>query len=94
MDDRDRYYISHRYDAINSDREAVEQSDGSYLNVYGITTWYDEAGQLHKDDGPAIILPDGSVNWYLHGESYSFDEWLIKLNKSDEAKMMLRLQYA
>jgi hypothetical protein len=95
MDDRDRYYISHRYDAINSDREAVEQSDGSYLNVYGITTWYDEAGQLHKDDGPAIILPDGSVNWYLHGLQYdSFNAWLIKLNKSDETKMMLRLQYA
>jgi len=87
-------YISHRDDAIHSDRRAVEQSDGSYLSVYGDTTWYNEEGQLHKEDGPAIILGDGDIVWYLHGLGSSFDEWCIKLNKSDEEKMLLRLQYA
>ena len=34
---------------------AVEQSDGSYLNKYGTITWYNEEGEIHREDGPAII---------------------------------------
>jgi len=73
---------------------AVEQSDGSYVDNDGDIFWYNELGQRHRKDGPAVIKSDGEIYWYFNGDSYKFDEWL-KLNKTDEEKMMmLRLQYA
>ena len=69
------------------------RSDGSYLNVYGETTWYNELGQLHREDGPAIIKSDGRVYWCLSRTYYTFADWLIELDVSDEAKMLLRLRY-
>jgi len=74
--------------------EAELQSDGSYVHGDGEIYWYNELGDIHREDGPAVIALDGSVDWFLNDKRYSFDEWLIKLNKSDEDKMMLRLQYA
>ena len=72
---------------------AVEQPDGSYLHNDGDIFWYNEVGQRHRKDGPAVIKSDGEIYWYFNGEEYKFDEWL-KLNKTDEQKMLLRLQYA
>jgi hypothetical protein len=78
--------------AINN-CEAVERSDGSYIDTYGDIAWYNKAGQYHRVDGPAVIFADGDVRWLLNDKNYSFADWLIKLNKTDETKMMLRLQY-
>ena len=76
------------------DFAAVQQPDGSYFDRSGTISWYNEVGQLHKVDGPAIIYPDGcGVDWCLNGDIFQFAEWLIKLNKPDECKMLLRLQY-
>jgi hypothetical protein len=73
---------------------AVEQPDGSYLhNRDGQVYWYNEAGEVHREDGPAIVYPTDDVAWYLYGDDYEFADWLIELNKSDEVKMMLRLRY-
>ncbi len=33
----------------------------------------DEDGQLHRDDGPALIMPDGMRVWYYHGERHRDD---------------------
>ena len=74
---------------------AIEQSDGSYADVFQDRRWFNDAGGLHREEGPACIYNDGSVNWCLNGLTYpSFDEWCIELNKTDECKMLLRLQYA
>jgi hypothetical protein len=76
---------------------AVEQADGSYINKYGRIAWYNDEGALHREDGPAIIHTGcGSrcrSHWWLYGINYSFNKWLIKVNKTDEEKMILRLQY-
>jgi hypothetical protein len=74
--------------------DALEQSDGSYVNGNGTITWYNELGQYHRADGPALVFADGRSHWWLNGLTFTFDDWLIKLNKSDEVKMLLRLQYA
>ena len=73
---------------------AVEQPDGSYLHNDGDVYWYNKVGQRHRKDGPAVISPNGDVEWWLNGNYYFVDDWLIELNKTDEEKMMLRLQYA
>ena len=72
---------------------AVLQSDGSYLHDDGSIMWYNEEGCYHREDGPAIILSFGRVEWCLNSEAYEFAEWLFKLNKTDEQKMLLRLRY-
>jgi|TARA_R110000744_G_scaffold10406_1_gene32505 hypothetical protein len=80
---------------------AVEQSDGSYIDRDGTITWYTEAGKYHNEDGPAIAFPSGGIRWYatgqfgwyLNGIHLSLSEWLIESNKTDEEKMLLRLQY-
>ena len=30
--------------------------------------FYDENGELHRDDGPAVINDNGSQAWYKHGK--------------------------
>jgi len=74
--------------------DAVEQSDGSYINRYGSIRWYNKEGETHREEGPAIICNDGRIFWYLNNIFYTFADWLIKLNKTDEDKMILVLQYA
>ncbi len=32
------------------------------------TEWKDEHGKLHRNDGPAMIEPNGAQRWYQHGE--------------------------
>jgi hypothetical protein len=78
--------------------QAVKHDNGSYIDYNATQRWFNDIGELHREDGPAVIYTKsislGSVYWYLNGTEYqSFDDWCIKLNKSDEAKMMLRLQY-
>ena len=44
----------------------------------GTKRWYNEQGKRHREDGPAIVYPDGSV-WYLNGQYHREDgpavEW-------------------
>jgi len=39
----------------------------------GTETWYNDAGQRHREDGPALIMPDGSKAWYKNGEFHRED---------------------
>lgn len=34
---------------------------------HGKLVWRDEQGYVHRDDGPALIAPDGTVWWVRHG---------------------------
>ena len=73
--------------------EAVVQPDGSYLHEDGDVCWYSEVGDIHREDGPSIISPDGDVEWCLNNIVYTFNDWLKLTPISDEEKMLLRLQY-
>ncbi len=35
--------------------------------------WRDKNGELHRDDGPAVIEPDGAQEWYQHGKWHRDD---------------------
>jgi hypothetical protein len=73
---------------------AIEQSDGSYIDEDGEHLWFNEAGEYHREDGPALIWPDGCAHWYINGHNYySFRSWLDDLDVTDEAKLLLKLQY-
>jgi hypothetical protein len=86
--------MNHRHVHIKKFK-AVEQADGSYLHNDGDIFWYDNLGDMHREDGPAVTSFSGQPPWYLHGVSYnSFNDWLKLTPISDEQKMLLRLQYA
>jgi hypothetical protein len=85
--------MDNRRDVDIKYRGAVLQSDGSYLNRHDTKRWFNEAGETHRDDGPAIIYDDGEVSWMLNDKIYAFGRWCVAANISDEDKMMLRLQY-
>ena len=40
---------------------------------FGNRIYYNSQGQVHRDDGPAIITPDGSEYWYCNGKQLRSD---------------------
>lgn len=44
-----------------------------YVDVHGTWRWYNEAGQLHRLDGPAVECVDGTSAWYKHGTLHRVD---------------------
>ena len=46
----------------------------------GYQEWY-QNDKLHREDGPALIHPDGSQFWYLNGIQYEpQDKFIIITN--------------
>jgi hypothetical protein len=73
---------------------AIKHHNGSYIDQHNTQRWYNEAGQIHRDDGPALIYPSGNAYWYLQGDMYPFSDWLKLSETSDKTKLILTLQYA
>jgi hypothetical protein len=75
---------------------AVKQPDGSWLHDDGDEYWYNEEGEIHREDGPAVIraMPYDELDWRLNCRLYSFNEWLKLTPITDEEKMLLKLRYA
>ena len=47
------------------------------------TKWYLN-GKLHREDGPAVELTNGSKEWYLNGNRLSEKEFNQKTSKTKE----------
>jgi hypothetical protein len=43
------------------------------IDENGVQRWFNKEGQLHREDSPAIIQPDGAEYWYLNGEYHRED---------------------
>jgi len=78
-------------------RNSILQHDGSYIDKH-TTTWYNQFGEYHRVEGPAIIYnnpePNGpNAHWCHNGTFYPFAGWCYVANISEETKLLLRLQY-
>ena len=40
------------------------------VNEFGIIEYFNEKSQLHREDGPARIWPDGSQIWYKNDKCH------------------------
>lgn len=38
------------------------------VDHHGTRSYYNAAGLLHREDGPAIVRVDGTVEWWFNGE--------------------------
>ena len=43
------------------------------IDENGKKTWLNEAGEIHRVDGPAVEYASGSKHWYLNGERHRED---------------------
>jgi hypothetical protein len=84
--------MSHRFYSIKY-LKATQLPDGSYIDPDGNIRWFNEEGEHHREDGPALIFHNAGVRWRLNGSNYSFNAWCEKINISDEHKLLLTLQY-
>lgn len=44
------------------------------INFRGIKTYRDNKGRLHREDGPAVIYPDGSKFYHVNGSRTSITQ--------------------
>ena len=63
-------------------------------------SYYNKRGQLHRDDGPARIWPDGTTEWWVEHKRHRLDgpavihpdgrqEWWINGILADKLTVML-----
>jgi hypothetical protein len=48
-------------------------AEGGQQQENGRWEWRNQLGQLHREDGPAVIYPGGPKNWYLNGQTHRAD---------------------
>jgi len=45
------------------------------IDKRGTNCYYNEDGEFHRIDGPAIEYADGDKSWYIEGQIYSEEEF-------------------
>ena len=65
------------------------------VRVYddGTKEYYNEDGELHREDGPAAEWYWGECRWFLNGEGLSISEWCDRTGKSEKEKAILLLKH-
>ena len=65
-----------------------------FVHVYedGTRVYYANS-TIHRDDGPAVIFPDGIIEWWYDDDEYSFEMWCVHAEKTDEEIVQLKLKY-
>lgn len=43
------------------------------INKFGNREWYNDKGEYHNENGPAIIWPDGTQFWFINGQAHRTD---------------------
>jgi len=44
----------------------------------GNKVWYNKVGQLHREgDLPAVEWSGGYKEWWINGDCYRWDEWIL-----------------
>lgn len=46
------------------------------IDEYGSIYFYNNKGQYHRIDGPAIEQKNGYKQWYIHGKCYLEEDFL------------------
>jgi hypothetical protein len=57
-----------------------------WANTAGGEEWWLD-GMRHRENGPAMIYPDGTEKYYLKGQFYSKEDFDLKMNPPPPKKM-------
>ena len=77
----DRYEVKEIYDdyIVDIDGRKYYYKDNymyKHINKYGSVFYYNESGQYHRLDGPAVEYSSGNKEYYINGVYYSYKGWL------------------
>jgi hypothetical protein len=53
------------------------------INEFGTKRWFNDKGELHRIDGPAIIFDNGDKAWFFHGKLHRTDGPTIENNNGN-----------
>lgn len=48
--------------------------------------------EIHRADGPAMIMANGLKRWFWHNKSYSFEEYLVVAGWSEDQIVEYKLK--
>lgn len=51
------------------------------VSSYGVKSWWLN-GKRHREDGPAVIYPDGYRTWFLNGEELYEGEFVRRISSA------------
>ena len=74
----------------------MTQTFSYYDSVKKFTEWYRKTKRgnyVHRDDGPARIHDDGTLEWAFDDIFFTFEDWCFQSGKTDEEIVQLKLQY-
>ena len=54
------------------------------VNMYGTRRYYNNAGELHRDEGPAVEWADGTKLWYQNGQLHRTDGPAVESRDGDK----------
>lgn len=64
------------------------------ISEFGTKRWFNDKGQLHSKNGPAVIYSDGLQYWYVNDQRYYDNKSFQRAAKlTDEDMNMIVLKY-
>jgi len=87
--------MTHMIVVEDRNQDDLSRKAGCYL--YADTQLWLEDDRVHRDDGPAVIFPDGVYRWYIRGKEVTRDvnnffyenKWSVKRGLDTSEKMSL-----
>lgn len=61
-------------------------------NINGFQCWW-SGDWRHRNDGPAVIYPDGRVEWWLNNNVHTFTSWCKAVKLLPEEIVEMKLLY-
>jgi hypothetical protein len=73
--------------------DQLHRTDGPAVEwANGRKVWYLN-GQPHRTLGPAVEWANGTKQWYLNGQELTFDQWVVQVPVTEQARTLLLLKY-
>lgn len=63
------------------------------VDQFGRKKWFDDAGEFHREDGPAVIFPDGGFIYAIHGKYHRLDGPAMVHSAMDKGGPMTKRWY-
>ncbi len=57
-----------------------------FVDDYNNVSWHNEAGECHREDGPAVEDANGNKYWYLNGKRLTEAEFNKRMQKKSSCE--------
>ena len=50
--------------------------------------WFNKSGMVHREDGPAVVWPNGAKQWCINGKNLTEDEFNRRKRNSTASRLL------